>query len=127
MPTYAYECTNKKCKFEFDEIQSMSDAKLKACPMCRRNTLIRLIGTGSGIITQLSATYKDLSGESVYCPTGGYFDTAMRRHFTSAKEKFEFMKENKIVSNGDNESIYKKQKKEHYEKTNDLKEKKHEQ
>jgi putative FmdB family regulatory protein len=55
-PTYNYECEN--CGHCFDEIQSMTAKKLKFCPKCNKPKLIRLIGTGSGIIFRGSGFYE---------------------------------------------------------------------
>jgi len=48
MPTYQYEC--EACGHSFEELQSMTDAKLTKCPKCNKNKLARLIGSGSGMI-----------------------------------------------------------------------------
>lgn len=48
MPTYEYEC--KSCSHKFDFFQKITDEPLKQCPKCKKLTLERLIGTGSGII-----------------------------------------------------------------------------
>ena len=56
MPTYQYECD--ACNHTFDILQSMLDKKLKKCPQCGKNTLHRLIGSGSGIIFKGSGFYE---------------------------------------------------------------------
>jgi putative FmdB family regulatory protein len=56
MPTYQYECS--ACGHEFEELQSMSDAKLTKCPKCGKNKLDRLIGSGSGMIFKGSGFYE---------------------------------------------------------------------
>ena len=56
MPTYEYEC--KACKHEFEIFQSMKDDTLKKCPECGKNKLVRLIGTGAGIIFKGSGFYE---------------------------------------------------------------------
>lgn len=50
MPTYQYECENPKCNHKFEELQSIAAPKLKTCPKCKKDTLVRLIGSGSGLI-----------------------------------------------------------------------------
>ena len=55
MPTYDYKCDN--CGHQFETYQSMKDDKLTICPSCGENTLIRLIGTGSGLIFKGSGFY----------------------------------------------------------------------
>ena len=56
MPTYQYECSG--CGHEFEELQSMTEERLKKCPKCGKNKLHRLIGTGSGIIFKGSGFYE---------------------------------------------------------------------
>lgn len=56
MPTYQYECS--ACGYQFEAFQSMTETRLKQCPQCAKNTLDRLIGTGSGIIFKGSGFYE---------------------------------------------------------------------
>lgn len=56
MPTYQYEC--QACGHSFDELQGMSEPKLKKCPQCRKAKLVRLIGGGSGMIFKGSGFYE---------------------------------------------------------------------
>jgi putative FmdB family regulatory protein len=56
MPTYQYEC--QACGHSFDELQSMSDPKLRKCPKCHKIKLVRLIGGGSGMIFKGSGFYE---------------------------------------------------------------------
>jgi putative FmdB family regulatory protein len=56
MPTYQYEC--QACGHAFEELQGMSDAKLKKCPKCAKSKLVRLIGGGSGMIFKGSGFYE---------------------------------------------------------------------
>ena len=66
MPTYDYICDN--CGHEFETYQSMKDDKLTVCPSCGKESLKRLIGSGSGLIFKGSGfyltDYKTKSGES---------------------------------------------------------------
>ena len=55
MPTYQYEC--QSCRHEFEELQSMSEPKLTKCPKCGKKKLVRLIGSGSGMIFKGSGFY----------------------------------------------------------------------
>lgn len=41
MPFYEYECTS--CKFYVEVMQKISDAPLRKCPSCSRNTLKKLV------------------------------------------------------------------------------------
>lgn len=56
MPTYEYECST--CGHAFEELQSMTEAKLTKCPKCKKNKLHRLIGSGSGVIFKGSGFYE---------------------------------------------------------------------
>ena len=56
MPTYQYEC--EACGHEFEELQSMTAAKLTKCPKCKKNKLSRLIGSGAGMIFKGSGFYE---------------------------------------------------------------------
>ncbi|MDD4938604.1 MAG: zinc ribbon domain-containing protein [Candidatus Omnitrophica bacterium] len=47
MPTYDYECT--KCKHKFEVFQKITADALTKCPECG-SKLKRLIGSGAGII-----------------------------------------------------------------------------
>ena len=56
MPTYQYECG--ACGHSFEILQSMSEAKLRKCPRCKKLKLHRLIGTGAGVIFKGSGFYE---------------------------------------------------------------------
>ncbi|HRZ40806.1 MAG TPA: zinc ribbon domain-containing protein [Candidatus Omnitrophota bacterium] len=56
MPTYQYECSG--CGHAFEKMQSITEAKLTVCPSCKKSTLHRLIGTGSGLIFKGSGFYQ---------------------------------------------------------------------
>lgn len=57
MPTYDYKCSS--CDAEsFEFFQSITSDHLKMCPDCGKNTLVRLIGGGSGMIFKGSGFYK---------------------------------------------------------------------
>jgi putative FmdB family regulatory protein len=63
MPTYDYQCD--ACGHEFEEFQSITAAPLKKCPKCGKNKLVRLIGTGAGVIFKGSGFYEtDYRSES---------------------------------------------------------------
>jgi len=55
MPTYQYECA--ACGHRLEVMQSMTDQRLKQCPVCQKDSLHRLIGTGGGIIFKGSGFY----------------------------------------------------------------------
>lgn len=57
MPTYQYECSNVRCNHKFEEVQSMLDAKFTKCPICKRQTLYRLIGRGDNVIIPTTGLY----------------------------------------------------------------------
>ena len=56
MPTYQYECD--ACSHHFEIFQSMLDRKLKKCPKCGKLKLVRLVGSGSGIIFKGNGFYE---------------------------------------------------------------------
>ena len=55
MPTYTYRC--KSCGNEFDELQRITEAPLVRCPSCNKDTLIRIIGGGGGLVFKGSGFY----------------------------------------------------------------------
>jgi putative FmdB family regulatory protein len=55
MPTYDYEC--KKCGHAFEEFQSITANHLRKCPVCKKNSLQRLIGAGAGVIFKGAGFY----------------------------------------------------------------------
>lgn len=55
MPTYGYLC--KSCSFEFEEFQKISDKVLRRCPKCKKQSLIRIIGGGAGLVFKGSGFY----------------------------------------------------------------------
>ncbi|MDO8675047.1 MAG: zinc ribbon domain-containing protein [Candidatus Omnitrophota bacterium] len=55
MPTYQYECEH--CQHSFEALQSMVEPRLKKCPQCGKSKLVRLIGSGSGMIFKGSGFY----------------------------------------------------------------------
>jgi len=56
MPTYEYRC--RKCGHRFEEIQSMKAAPLVLCPSCKTENLVRVIGSGGGMIFKGSGFYQ---------------------------------------------------------------------
>ncbi len=48
MPTYDYLC--KDCGYEFERFQTIKARSLRKCPVCKKNSLKRLIGAGAGLI-----------------------------------------------------------------------------
>jgi len=55
MPTYDYVCD--ACEHTFEKFQSMSSPPVKKCPVCGKNKVRRLIGTGAGLIFKGSGFY----------------------------------------------------------------------
>ena len=55
MPTYDYICND--CKKMYEYFQSMSDAPIKECPECDKNSLRRVISGGTGLIFKGSGYY----------------------------------------------------------------------
>jgi putative FmdB family regulatory protein len=48
MPTYDYEC--RDCKHAFEASQRITEDSLKTCPVCKKDELRRLIGTGGALM-----------------------------------------------------------------------------
>lgn len=55
MPTYEYEC--KDCGNVFEVFKSITDNSIPACPKCNSKNIIKLIGSGAGIIFKGSGFY----------------------------------------------------------------------
>ncbi|MCH7496112.1 MAG: zinc ribbon domain-containing protein [Candidatus Marinimicrobia bacterium] len=55
MPTYDYKCSN--CGEIYELFQSMNDKPIIKCRNCGKNTAVRLIGGGSGLIFKGSGFY----------------------------------------------------------------------
>ncbi len=63
MPTYEYRC--ESCGRLFEHFQSITSKPLRKCPTCKKNRLVRLIGSGAGIIFKGSGFYQtDYRSES---------------------------------------------------------------
>ena len=63
MPTYDYRCD--ACGHTFEEFQSFSEEPLKKCPACAKKKLVRLFGTGAGVIFKGAGFYQtDYRSES---------------------------------------------------------------
>ena len=56
MPTYDYQC--EACDYAFEEYQSITAKPIRKCPSCGQRKLVRLIGTGSGVIFKGSGFYQ---------------------------------------------------------------------
>ena len=55
MPTYEYKC--KMCGHDLEEFQSITEEPLKRCPKCNTDNLVRVIGTGAGLIFKGTGFY----------------------------------------------------------------------
>lgn len=63
MPTYEYRCG--ACQHEFEQFQSITAKALKKCPACGKGALVRLIGTGAGVLFKGDGFYQtDYRSES---------------------------------------------------------------
>ncbi len=56
MPTYDYQC--EACDHAFEEYQSITAKQIRKCPSCGQRKLVRLIGTGGGLIFKGSGFYQ---------------------------------------------------------------------
>jgi len=71
MPTYDYKCDG--CGHTFELFQSITKRPIRKCPKCGKRKLVRLIGSGSGII---------FKGSGFYCndyPSDGRKETAKEK------------------------------------------------
>jgi putative FmdB family regulatory protein len=93
MPTYDYEC--EACGHKFEKFQSMSAPHLRKCPKCGKNKLVRLIGTGSGMIFKGSGFYitdyrdKSYSDKAKAESGGGSTDSKEAKDSKESKESKE--------------------------------------
>jgi putative FmdB family regulatory protein len=63
MPTYDYLCED--CGYKFERFQSIRARPLRKCPICKKTSLKRLIGSGAGLIFKGSGFYQtDYRSES---------------------------------------------------------------
>ena len=57
MPTYEYKC--KKCGYQFEEFQNITDEPLKKCPKKEcKGTVYRMISPGAGFLFKGSGFYE---------------------------------------------------------------------
>lgn len=56
MPTYDYECNG--CQHRFELFQRFDEKVKRTCPECKKRKLVRLIGTGGGVIFKGSGFYE---------------------------------------------------------------------
>ncbi len=56
MPTYDYQC--EACDHTFEHFQSITARPIRKCPACNANKVVRLIGTGGGILFRGSGFYQ---------------------------------------------------------------------
>jgi putative FmdB family regulatory protein len=73
--TYEYLCT--ACQHVWEQEQSISEAPLKACPKCQKETAKRQVSGGAGFILKGGGWYSDLysstpkkSGEAAATTSG---------------------------------------------------------
>ena len=84
MPTYEYEC--QRCDHVFERFQSMTDEPLKRCPKCR-GKVIRLFGTGAGIIFKGSGFYETDYRSDSYRQAAQKDSTAAKATSSSSSSK----------------------------------------
>ena len=69
MPTYQYQC--KSCGHELEEFHSMSEPPLTHCPNCHTENLVRVMGTGVGLIFKGTGFYLTDYKKSGTSPAAG--------------------------------------------------------
>jgi putative FmdB family regulatory protein len=55
MPNYEYQC--KACGHQFEEFHSITEEPRKRCPNCNTDNLVRIMGTGVGLIFKGTGFY----------------------------------------------------------------------
>ena len=55
MPTYEYQC--KACGHTLEECHSITEPPLTRCPRCDTDNLVRVMGTGGGLIFRGTGFY----------------------------------------------------------------------
>ena len=93
MPTYHFSC--KSCSFEFDEFQKISDEPLKTCPSCKKDTVIRIIGGGAGVVFKGSGFYQTDYKKSGETSRQGSQETKETNSATKSETKPETKNESK--------------------------------
>jgi len=85
MPTYDYKCSN--CGEIYELFQSMNDKPIKKCRNCGKNTAVRLIGGGSGLIFKGTGFYiTDYKNKKTSEPKSDMKDTKKEKKDSTAKE-----------------------------------------
>lgn len=105
MPIYQYECD---CGYTAEKYDKMGSSRVSVCPKCKKEKLIRLIGTGStGFF--FSFKYKDKKGTPIWFPKDQkpYFDRALNRTFNTVEDKVQFMNDNNLIMDGSSDRIHK--------------------
>jgi len=98
MPIYAYRC--ESCGVQFERQQSFSDAPLKRCPECNKNTLRKVIGPvgvvfkGSGFYATdhrspsgMTSSHKEESGSSEKSESKSSTESASKETVKSEKKE----------------------------------------
>lgn len=95
---YKFNCP--KCNRTFFDVRAVLQRDTPTpCPECG-TTADRLISFTGAVFKDTK--YKDKVGERIWFPKDEkpYFDTALRRKFSSIKEKKEYMDKNDLVMDG---------------------------
>ncbi len=88
MPTYQYQC--KSCGHELEEFHSMSEPSPTHCPNCHTENLVRVMGTGVGLIFKGTGFYLTDYKKSGTSPAAG---ESKKQSGESKKESGESKKE----------------------------------
>ena len=84
MPTYQYQCTS--CGHHLEEFQSITEAPLVHCPACNKESLVRVIGGGAGLIFKGTGFYlTDYKKRGSSPSTGGQESKAPKKDDTPSK------------------------------------------
>jgi putative FmdB family regulatory protein len=88
MPTYEYQC--KACGHALEEFHSIMDPPLTRCPRCQTDNLVRVMGTGVGLIFRGTGfyltDYKKAGGSSAEGSSGSKGDSRTRAGKSSSQD-----------------------------------------
>lgn len=85
MPTYDYKCSD--CGEIYELFQSINDEPIKKCRNCGKNTAVRLIGGGTGLIFKGSGFYiTDYKNKKTGEPKSDKKDTKKEKKESTVKE-----------------------------------------
>ena len=103
MPTYDYVC--EACGHRFEHFQSMTSRRKRKCPDCGKPKLVRLVGSGAGLIFKGSGFYEtDYKRAGEKAPSESTSEKSESKSESKSKSKSESKGESKSGSTSDSSS-----------------------